>query len=119
MAAMAWTLSLSPAQAGGSANSHAPIGVMGDHMHKSGEFMLSYRTMHMDMDGTRKGTSALNPVTIATTEPNRFFGVAGQPATLRVVPTSMTMDMHMLGGMYAPSDWLTMMVMANYLKKEM
>ncbi len=31
----------------------------------------------------------------------------------------MTMDMHMLGAMYAPTDNLTLMVMANYLDKEM
>ena len=101
------------------ASSHAPIGVMGDHMHHQGEWMLSYRYMHMDMNGSRKGTSDIDTVTIATTEPNRFFGIAGQPATLRIVPTDMTMDMHMFGGMAAPTDWLTLMVMGTYLKKDM
>lgn len=96
-----------------------PIGVMGDHMHPEGVIMLSYRTMHMDMAGNRSGTSGLDPATIATTAPNRFFGTAGQPATLRVVPTKMTMDMHMLGAMYAPSDTVTLMVMGNYIEKEM
>lgn len=33
------------------ADGHAPIGVMGDHLHKTGEVMLSYRFMHMDMGG--------------------------------------------------------------------
>ncbi len=134
MAGMVCSFSLSPAYAdqavhlgnhgvhdhsASTASDHAPIGVMGDHIHGAGDFMLSYRAMHMDMDGSRKGTSDIDPVTIATTEANRFFGVAGQPPTLRVVPTSMTMDMHMLGGMYAPTDWLTLMAMANYLEKEM
>lgn len=133
MAGAACTLTFSPANAhdGGlqvsgndaqttsSASSHAPIDVMGDHMHKKGDWMLSYRFMHMDMDGNRKGTRNIDPVTIATTEPNRFFGVSGQPSTLRVVPTEMTMDMHMLGAMYAPTDWLTLMVMAKYLEKDM
>ena len=32
-------------------DSHAPIGVMGDHGHKTGEVMLSYRFMAMDMQG--------------------------------------------------------------------
>lgn len=107
------------AQTTASASSHAPLGVMGEHMHKAGEWMLSYRFMHMDMGGSRKGTNNIDPVTIATTESNRFFGVAGQPSTLRVVPTEMTMDMHMLGTMYAPTDWLTLMAMANYLEKDM
>jgi len=101
------------------ADGHAPIGVMGDHMHKAGEWMLSYRFMHMDMDGNRIGTNGVSPETIATTVPNIFFGAPGQPPTLRIVPLNMTMDMHMLGGMYAPTNWLTLMVMANYVEKDM
>ncbi len=101
------------------ADSHAPIGVMGDHMHEAGEFMLSYRFMRMDMDGNRDGTDELSPATIATTVPNRFFGTPGQPPTLRVVPLDMTMDMHMLGAMYAPTDWLTLMAMGMYIEKTM
>ena len=97
----------------------APIGVMGDHMHSKGDFMVSYRYMRMDMDGNRDGTSSLNPVDIATTYANRFASTAGQPPTLRVVPTEMTMDMHMVGAMYAPSDRMTFMVMGQYLEKEM
>lgn len=102
-----------------SADSHAPLGVMGDHMHKKGEWMASYRFMRMDMDGNRDGTNSLSPVEIATTVPNRFFGVPGQPPTLRVVPTEMSMDMHMFGLMYAPTDWFNVMAMANYQDKEM
>ena len=33
------------------AASHGPIGVMADHTHHKGEWMLSYRFMHMDMKG--------------------------------------------------------------------
>jgi hypothetical protein len=101
------------------ADAHAPIGIMGDHRHKKGGVMLSYRFMHMDMGGNRIGTSNVSPTTIATTVPNRFFGNPGQPPTLRVVPTSMTMDMHMFGAMYAPSDTVTMMVMLPYIEKSM
>ena len=103
----------------GRVDSHAPIGVMGDHMHKRGEWMLSYRAMRMDMSGNQIGDSNVSAATIATTVPNRFFGAAGQPATLRVVPTEMTMDMQMLGAMYAPTDWLTLMAMAQYVEKDM
>lgn len=104
---------------GSTANDHAPIGVMGDHMHKKGEWMLSYRYMRMNMEGNRNGTNELSPEEIATSVPNRFFGTPGQPATLRVVPTEMSMDMHMLGAMYAPTDWLTLMLMANYIDRDM
>lgn len=101
------------------ANDHAPIGVMGDHLHGKGEFMLSYRYMNMHMDGNRSGTSSISPETIVTTVPNRFAGMAGQPPTLRIVPTEMTMQMHMFGAMYAPTDNLTMMLMLNYLENDM
>lgn len=100
-------------------DSHAPITVMGDHMHNKGEWMLSYRYMHMDMSGSRIGTNSISPETTATTIPNRFFGIPGQPPTLRIVPTEMTMDMHMLGLMYAPSDRVTMMLMLPYIETEM
>ncbi len=91
-----------------------PIGLMGGHMHDQGNWMVSYRFMRMQMDGNRIGTDAVSPEEIATTIPNRFSGVAGQPPTLRVVPTEMTMDMHMFGAMYGVTDWLTLMGMAMY-----
>ena len=108
-----------PQSAGHTAADHAPIGVMGDHTHKQGEFMFSYRFMRMDMEGSRIGTDEVTPETIATTVPNRFFGRPMQPPTLRVVPTSMRMDMHMGGVMYAPTDRLTLMAMGMYVVKEM
>lgn len=103
----------------GQADSHAPIGVMGDHMHKKGEWMVSYRFMRMEMADARIGDDKVSPETIVTTVPNRFFGAPGQPPTLRVVPLEMTMDMHMVGAMYAPSERVTLMAMASYLTKEM
>jgi len=101
------------------ADSHAPIGVMGDHMHHEGEWMFSYRYMAMLMRGNLDGDSQISAETIATTVPNRFFGLPGQPATLRVVPTDMEMQMHMFGAMYAPSDAVTLMVMGKYLQNSM
>lgn len=101
------------------AKDHAPIGVMGDHMHKQGEVMFSYRFMYMKMEDSRIGTDAVAPDEIATTAPNRFFGNPMQPPTLRVVPLDMTMEMHMLGAMYAPTDWLTLMAMGTYVKNSM
>ncbi len=101
------------------ADSHAPIGVMAEHMHSTGELMFSYRFMSMDMAGNLKGSSKISPETIVTTEPNRFFGNPNMPPTLRVVPLDMSMDMHMLGLMYAPTNRLTMMLMANYIDRDM
>ena len=101
------------------ADSHAPVGVMGDHMHKAGEWMVSYRYMAMGMDGLRDGTDDISPEEMVTTVPNRFAGMPGQPPTLRIAPLEMTTQMHMVGAMYAPSDWLTLMAMATYLDKSM
>ena len=82
-------------------DAHAPIGVMADHTHNAGEWMLSYRFMRMRMDGMRDGTSNLSSSDI--------FAL-GYP----VAPTSMEMDMHMFGLMYAPTDALTLAAMGNY-----
>jgi hypothetical protein len=118
--ALCAALLASPAYADGSyADDHAPIGVMGDHAHRKGEFMLSFRAMHMEMEGNQIGTEEVSPDTIVTTVPNRFAGMPGQPPTLRIVPTAMRTDMYMLGAMYAPSDSVTLMVMGNYIEKEM
>lgn len=38
---------------------HAPIGVMGDHYHGKGEWMLSARHMRMAMAGNRTGKTDL------------------------------------------------------------
>ena len=92
---------------------------MGDHIHGKGEWMLSYRFMTMEMQGNLQGSQDIDPDTIVTTEPNRFFGMPNMPPTLRIVPQDMQMDMHMLGFMYAPSERLTLMFMANYLDKSM
>ena len=52
------------------ANGQAPIGVMGEHLHKKGEWMLSYRFMRMNMEGNRIGADAVSPEQIVTTVPN-------------------------------------------------
>jgi len=95
-------------------DSHAPIGVMGDHLHKDGEWMVSYRYMGMDMGGNLDGNDSISPDQIVSTLSNPFG-----PPNVRVVPTKMTSKMHMLGLMYAPSDDLTLMAMLNYVEKEM
>ena len=84
---------------------HAPAGVMGDHTHARGKWMFSYRPMFMSMGGMRDGTTDLSTADIH--------------ARHMVAPTGMTMEMHMLGIMYAPSDRLTLMLMTNYQRKEM
>ena len=84
---------------------HAPISVMGDHTHKKGEWMFSYRLMNMQMKGVLKGSDDLSQDEVH----DKYM----------VSPEKMSMNMHMLGMMYAPSDRVTLAVMANYLSNDM
>lgn len=85
---------------------HAPISVMGDHLHSKGGFMLSYRFMSMSMNGNLQESRDIN---------NQQISDAG----FRVAPQQMDMYMHMLGAMYAPIDNVTLTLMANYISNDM
>ncbi len=104
---------------GGHGAMHGPVGLMGNNLMPKGKVMLGYRFGAMSMSGNRIGTSRISDDAIATTVPNVFFGAPGQPPTLRVVPQEMTMQMHMLGLMYAPTDRLTLMAMLPWVEKSM
>ena len=91
-------------------DSHAPIGVMGDHRHEKGEVMFSYRFMNMLMEGMRDGTTSLNSADV--TAPNGSYN-------FMVTPTRMPMTMHMGGAMFGLSDEVTLMAMVPYLSNSM
>jgi nitrous oxide reductase accessory protein NosL len=86
--------------------SYAPVGVMGDHTHGPGDWMLSYRYMFMDMEGNRDGTRRVSESDIFA-------------EGFMVAPTEMTMEMHMAGAMYAPTDDVTLMAMLPYIRFSM
>lgn len=88
-------------------DSHAPISVMGEHTHKTGEFMFSYRHMRMEMNSLVDGDRA-----ISTSD------LLGSSA-YTMAPSKMTMTMDMLGLMYAPNDSTTLMAMLPYVEKDM
>lgn len=88
---------------------HAPAGVMADHTHSKGEWMISYSYMNMSMDGNLQGSRDISLEDI----------LMPMPGTYMVAPQEMSMGMHMLGAMYAPSDKLTLMVMTNFIDTEM
>ena len=48
-------------------SAHAPISIMGDHLHNSGEWMFSYRFMHMDMQGSLIGSREISAQEIVGT----------------------------------------------------
>lgn len=91
--------------------SHAPIGVMGDHLHKTGEWMFSYRYMHMEMEGNLDGNDSVSSAEIT--------GTMMSPGPYMVAPLEMNMEMHMLGAMYAPNDAVTFLAMLPLVNKEM
>ena len=82
------------------ADAHAPVGVMGDHTHDAGGFMLSYRFMFMPMETNYAGNDSVSDASVLK--------------DYMVVPTSMDMYMHMAGFMYAPTDKLSLSLMAPY-----
>lgn len=84
---------------------HAPITVMQDHVHKKGEWMLSYRYMNMQMSSSRNGHDNLSNAEVLTDFP--------------ITPTEMTMQMHMFGLMVAPSDYITLMAMLPFVRNDM
>jgi|SaaInlStandDraft_1057018.scaffolds.fasta_scaffold48473_1 hypothetical protein len=84
---------------------HAPISVMGDHYHKKGEFMFSYRFMPMWMEDNLQSSDDISNEDIYQ--------------NFMVAPQKMNMNMHMLGAMYAPSDRITLMIMGNYISNSM
>ncbi len=86
-------------------DSHAPIGVMGDHMHGAGEWMASYRFGYMRMKGNRDGTRRLSKGRVLQDYP--------------VTPTDMDVWVHMFGLMYAPTDWVTIATMLPWIQKSM
>ncbi len=75
----------------------APAGVMGDHAHHKGGWMVSYRYMAMHMEGVG----------------------GGDASGYMMRPESMDMQMHMVGAMYAPTKNLTLAMMVPYIIKDM
>lgn len=84
---------------------HAPAGIMGDHLHAEGNWMVGYkfqRTSQSDFQHNRRNVSA--------TDLLHSYGE---------VPLKMDMDMHMFDIMYGVNDKLTLMVMPQYMFMDM
>jgi hypothetical protein len=91
---------------------HAPAGVMNDHMHKAGEFMVGYRYSYMRNSGnTLNGTNKVGDHAIV-------HNACGH-GDCTMTGSRMDMHMHMLDIMYAPADWLTLMVMPMWMSHDM
>lgn len=81
------------------------------HTHPAGMWMVTYKFMHMNMNGLRDGTTNVDRSSVGF--------MRNKPYNYMMIPTSMTMDMHMLMIMYGVTDRLTLMAMANYQANEM
>ena len=88
------------------ADKHAPAGIIGDHVHAKGEWMVEYKYMNMYMEDNRAGETTLSDAGAIA------FGAASDPVTNRgATPTQMTMEMHMAHIMYGASDDVTIFAM--------
>ncbi|WP_245807945.1 DUF3570 domain-containing protein [Crenothrix polyspora] len=92
---------------------HAPAGIMFDHiLHKAGDVMVGYRYMYANQAGASlHGDSVARDLDIAS------LGCKNHPCAS--TPTYMTMHMHMLDLMVAPTDWLTLMLMPQFVDMSM
>jgi len=81
------------------------------HTHPAGMWMVDYKFMHMNMSGLRDGTTnvGLGGIGFKRSKPYNYM----------MIPTDMTMDMHMLMVMYGVTDRVTVMAMANYQDNKM
>ncbi len=86
-------------------NSQAPLGIMTDHIHDKGTWMLSYTYMKTQMQGNRMGTSEASDATVYK--------------NYMMAPETMTMNMHMAMLMYGVTDRLTLMAMGGYMTTNM
>lgn len=86
---------------------HAPISVMGDHLHKKSDQMFSVRYMQMQMKNIFDGTEEISE--------DEFF----DETSYMMAPKEMTMTMTMLGYMYGISDKLNFALMFNYISNTM
>ncbi|MEQ1530565.1 MAG: DUF3570 domain-containing protein [Methylococcales bacterium] len=91
---------------------HAPAGVMFDHTLNAGQVMLGYRYMY----GLQQG-NMLHGTQVVTDKAIVAGGCGSAKCFDR--PNEMNMNMHMLEIMYAPTDWLTLMVMPQFMDMNM
>jgi len=100
-------------------NNHKTAIQSGEHAHTKGGWMFTYRTMDMHMEDNLDGNKGISSDEIVTTVPNRFYGVTGQPSTLRVVPLEMDSRMDMFSLMYTQTDKISWMLMLHHIEKSM
>ena len=91
-----------------------PAGIMFGHtLHKAGQMMAGYRYKHsMEGGALLHGTQVAHEQTVIEKACKDTEGCT-------LFPGNMTMNMHMLDLMYAPTDWLTLMLMPQFMDMDM
>ncbi|MBK8814207.1 MAG: DUF3570 domain-containing protein [Methylococcaceae bacterium] len=94
-------------------HSNTPAGIQYDHvLPKAGDFMVGYSYMRNVQAGDFRLGDRMIGIDQARKE-----GCYGEECA--VTPNNMTMNMHMLDLMYAPTDWLTLMLMPQWTDMDM
>ncbi|MBK8816773.1 MAG: DUF3570 domain-containing protein [Methylococcaceae bacterium] len=103
-----------------------PAGVMFAHtLEKAGDMMMGYRFMHNRQAGNfLHGDKAVaQDQIIAKSCPGSVRtddqGITHFDGGCSLLPKEMSMSMHMLDLMYAPTDWLTLMLMPQFVNMQM
>lgn len=92
---------------------HAPAGVMFDHtLSQQGEIMLGYRYMYNFQGGNTLHGSAV-------ASDSAIMANACGSVNCNVMAAKHNMHMHMLDIMYAPTDWLNLMLMPQFMDMDM
>jgi hypothetical protein len=99
---------------GHNAGAAAPAGVMFAHMMpEPGDFMIGYRYMYnLDKGDMLHGTRSVSDAQVIAQG-------CGPAAKCLYQPGKMSMHMHMLDIMYAPTDWLNLMLMPQFVDMDM
>ena len=92
-----------------------PAGIMFGHMmNQADEIMVGYRYQYAVQSGSMlNGTDPVNDAVLVSNACNGF------PNGCLYRPTKMHMQMHMLNLMYAPTDWLNLMIMPQLMSMDM
>ncbi len=93
---------------------NAPAGVMSSHMlSNANDFMVGYQFMYDRKAGNiLHGTNSVSDQIIVN-------NACSQTTKCRFIQPYMDMSMHMINIMYAPTDWLTLMLMPKFVEMDM
>jgi hypothetical protein len=95
-----------------------PAGLMFGHMVEADNWMLGYQYMYNRQAGSLlQGTQPIADSAVTLNNALNNPNCAG--AQCYVAPTDMTMHMHMFMVMYAPTDWLNLMLMPSFMDMSM